>query len=41
MDEYKKQNSHLSERGYISYKRDNGIWSFMHGNLKQLIMTTI
>ncbi len=33
MEEYKKKNSHLSERGYISYKKDNGIWSFMHGNL--------
>lgn len=33
MEEYKNQNSHLSERGYISYKKDQGIWSFMHGNL--------
>lgn len=33
MQTYIDQNSHLSERGYISYKRKDGIWSFMHGNL--------
>ncbi len=25
--------SHIVERGYVGYRRDNGLWNFLHGNL--------
>ena len=38
---YEKHNSFISERGYISYRQGDGVWSFMHGNLNSAFLNEI
>ncbi len=51
-DEFNKRSSHIADRGYTGYRRNKGIWNYMHGNnyacsfendnkIKSLMATTI